>query len=216
MERLSEREKEEIVRLSAMGLPSRLIGQQIGRHHRTVWGHLQKLRRSAPVDPIRSRLRLSLREREEISRGLAAGESRCSIARRLGRSPSTIAREVTRNGDARRYRACTADRAALTRARRPKVAKLAACPRLRAVVESKLELRWSPQQISGWLVGEFPDDPEMRVSHETIYLSLFVQARGALRKELDSLSAFPAHDPPAARPLGDEWPGPVASHAQHS
>lgn len=184
MERLSEREKEEIVRLSAMGLPSRLIGQQIGRHHRTVWGHLQRLRRPAPVEPIRSPLRLSVREREEISRGLAAGESRRSIARRLGRSPSTIAREVTRNGDARRYRACTADRAALARARRPKVAKLAACPRLRAVVESKLELRWSPQQISGWLVTEFPNDPEMRVSHETIYLSLFVQARGALRKEL--------------------------------
>jgi len=102
----------------------------------------------------------------------------------LGRSPSTIAREVTRNGEARRYRACTADRAAFARARRPKVAKLAACPRLRAVVESKLEVRWSPQQISGWLVGEFPADPEMRVSHETIYLSLFVQARGALRREL--------------------------------
>ena len=184
MERLSEREKEEIVRLSAMGLPSRLIGQQIGRHHRTVWGHLQRLRRPASVEPIRSPLRLSLREREEISRGLAAGESRRSIARRLGRSPSTIVREVARNGDARRYRACAADRAALARARRPKVAKLAACPRLRAVVESKLELRWSPQQISGWLVEEFPNDPEMRVSHETIYLSLFVQARGALRKEL--------------------------------
>jgi IS30 family transposase len=184
VERLSEREKEEIVRLSAMGLPSRLIGQQVGRHHRTVWGHLQRLRRPTPAEPIRSRLRLSLREREEISRGLAAGESRGSIARRLGRSPSTIAREVTRNGEARRYRACTADRAAFARARRPKVAKLAACPRLRAVVESKLEVRWSPQQISGWLVGEFPDDPEMRVSHETIYLSLFVQARGALRKEL--------------------------------
>jgi IS30 family transposase len=184
VERLSEREKEEIVRLSAMGLPSRLIGQQIGRHHRTVWGHLQRLRQPAPVEPIRSPLRLSLREREEISRGLAAGESRRSIARRLRRAPSTIVREVTRNGDARRYRACTADRAALVRARRPKVAKLAACPRLRAVVESKLELRWSPQQISGWLVGEFPNDPEMRVSHETIYLSLFVQTRGALRKEL--------------------------------
>jgi IS30 family transposase len=184
VERLSDREKEEIVRFSAMGLPSRLIGQRIGRHHRTVWGHLQRLRRPAPVEPVRSPLRLSLREREEISRGLAVGESRRSIARRLGRSPSTIAREVTRNGDARRYRACAADRAALARARRPKTSKLAACPRLRAVVESKLERRWSRQQISGWLVGEFPNDPEMRVSHETIYLSLFVQARGALRKEL--------------------------------
>ena len=138
----------------------------------------------AEAEPSRSPLRLSLREREEISRGLAAGESRRSIARRLGRSPSTIVREVARNGDVRRYRACAADRAALGRARRPKPAKLASCARLRAVVEAKLELRWSPQQISGWLVDEFPDDPEMRVSHETIYLSLFVQSRGALRKEL--------------------------------
>jgi IS30 family transposase len=167
-----------------MGLPCRLIGAEIGRHHRTVWGHLQKLRRPTPVESVRSPLRLSLAEREEISRGLAAGESRRAIARRLRRSPSTIAREVTRNGDPCRYRACTADRAAVSRARRPKTAKLAACPRLRAVVESRLELRWSPQQISAWLVGEFPHDPEMRVSHETIYLSLFVQARGALRKEL--------------------------------
>jgi IS30 family transposase len=184
VERLSEREKNEIERLVATGLPTRLIGAQIGRHHRTVWGHLQKLRRPAPAEPVRSPLRLSLGEREEISRGLAAGESRRSIARRLSRSPSTIAREVTRNGDPRRYRACAADRAALARARRPKTAKLAACPRLRVAVESKLELRWSPQQISAWLVSEFPDDLEMRVSHETIYLSLFVQTRGALRKEL--------------------------------
>ena len=184
MERLSEREKEEIARLSAMGLPSRLIGQQIGRHHRTVWGYISRLRRPVVPVPARSPLRLSLREREEISRGLAAGESRRSIARRLDRSPSTIVREVARNGDVRRYRACAADRAALGRARRPKPAKLASCPWLRAVVEAKLELRWSPQQISGWLVEEFPDDPEMRVSHETIYLSLFVQSRGALRKEL--------------------------------
>ena len=184
MERLSEREKEDIARLSAMGLPSRLIGQQIGRHHRTVWGYIARLRRPVVPVPARSPLRLSLREREEISRGLAAGESRRSIARRLDRSPSTIVREVARNGDVRRYRACAADRAALGRARRPKPAKLASCPWLRAVVEAKLALRWSPQQISGWLVEEFPDDPEMRVSHETIYLSLFVQSRGALRKEL--------------------------------
>jgi IS30 family transposase len=107
VERLSEREKEEIVRLSAMGLPSRLIGEEIGRHHRTVWGHLQRLRRPAPVERVRSPLRLSLREREEISRGLAAGESRRSIACRLRRAPSTIAREVASNGDVRRYRACT-------------------------------------------------------------------------------------------------------------
>jgi IS30 family transposase len=102
----------------------------------------------------------------------------------LGRAPSTISREVRGNDGGRRYRACRADTAALGRMRRPKPAKLARCKRLRRVVEAKLELRWSAQQISGWLVGAFPDEPEMRVSHETIYLSLFVQARGALRREL--------------------------------
>src|SRR4029077_12135005 len=116
--------------------------------------------------------------------GLVGGESLRAIARRLGRSPSTISREVLGSGGRRRYRACRADAAALKRMHRPKRSKLAVCPRLRAAVEAKLELRWSPQQISGWLVGEFPDDLEMRVPHETIYLSLVVEARGALRKEL--------------------------------
>jgi IS30 family transposase len=184
MERLSEREKDEIARLAAAGLPSRLIGQQIGRHHRTVWGHIARLRRPVAPEPVRSALRLSLAEREEISRGLAGGEALRAIARRLGRSPSTISREVATSGGRRRYRACPADKAALQRARRPKRSKLTSCERLRTVVEAKLELRWSPQQISGWLVDEFPNEPEMRVSHETIYLSLFVQSRGALRKEL--------------------------------
>ena len=184
MERLSEREKEEIVRLAATGLPSRLIGAQIGRHHRTVLGHLARLRRSPAREPVRSALRLSLAEREEISRGLAGGESLRAIARRLGRASSTVTREVAANGGRRRYRACAADKAAVRRMSRPKVSRLASCSRLRAIVEDKLELRWSPTQISGWLVDTFPDDPEMRVSHETIYLSLFVQSRGALRKEL--------------------------------
>jgi IS30 family transposase len=129
-------------------------------------------------------LRLSLAEREEISRGLATGESLRSIAVRLARSASTVTREVNANGGVRRYRATDADRRALRCMRRPKPAKLAQCPRLRAVVEAKLEWRWSPQQISGWLRLEYPDDPEMWLSHETIYLSLFVQPRGALRKEL--------------------------------
>jgi IS30 family transposase len=184
VERLSEREKQEIERLSALGLPSRLIGKQIGRHHRTVWGHISRLRRPPAREPVRCALRLSLAEREEISRGLVGSESLRAIARRLGRSPSTVSREVAANGGRKRYRACSADRAAVRRMVRPKVSKLAACARLRAVVEAKLALRWSPQQISGWLVETFPFDPEMRVSHETIYLSLFVQSRGALRKEL--------------------------------
>src|SRR5207249_828440 len=98
--------------------------------------------------------------------------------------PSTVSREVAANGGRRRYRALRADGGAWDRALRPKPSKLTVCPRLRAVVEAKLELRWSPEQVAGWLPLAFPDDPEMRVSHETIYLSLYVQTRGALRKEL--------------------------------
>jgi len=112
-----------------------------------------------------------------------AGESIRGIAGRLGRAPSTVCRDVAAKRGRERYRACAVDRRAVRLLRRPKPAKLALCPRLRQVAGSKLELRWSPQQIAGWLAS-YPDDPEMRVSHETIYLSLFVQARGALRKKL--------------------------------
>jgi len=141
--------------------------------------------RPRPLVP-RSALRLSLGEREEISRGLAAGQTLTEIARPLGRSASTISREVARNSGPRGYRAVSADRLAVARARRPKQAKLAANVRLRTQVERWLAKYWSPQQISARLEEEFPDDPEMRVSHETIYASLFVQARGALRLELTS------------------------------
>jgi transposase, IS30 family len=132
----------------------------------------------------RPALRLSLAEREEISRGLAAGLTLTAIAHGLGRSPSTVSREVARNRGPRGYRAVAADRLAEARTRRPKPAKLAIDAVLRAHVEHRLAQRWSPQQISARLVQEFPDDPRMRVSHETIYTSLFVQARGALRGEL--------------------------------
>jgi IS30 family transposase len=123
-------------------------------------------------------------EREEISRGVAAGRSCRQIAARLGRAASTVSRELVRNGGRGCYRAQAADAAALGRAQRPKAAKLAVEPRLRAVVAAKLALRWSPQQIAGWLPLAYPQDPVMRVSHETIYLSLFVQSRGALRRDL--------------------------------
>jgi IS30 family transposase len=129
-------------------------------------------------------LRLSLDEREEISRGLAAGWSIRAIAEELGRAPSTVCREVKANGGRRGYRAIKADHAAYRRARRPKVAKIAACPRLRAKVEGKLAKKWSPEEISGWLARTYPDNPELQVSHETIYQSLFVQGKGALRHEL--------------------------------
>jgi IS30 family transposase len=158
--------------------------QSVHQSRHAIRRYVLRLKRVPKPLPVRSPLRLSLTEREEISRGLAGGQSLRTIAARLGRAPSTISREIAGNGGRKRYRACAADRAALRRMRRPKAAKLVTCARLRKVVESKLEERWSPQQISGWLELEYPTDPEMRVSHETIYLSLYVQARGALRKEL--------------------------------
>ena len=132
----------------------------------------------------RSPRHLSLADREEVLRGLLAGESFREIARRLGRAPSTVSREVARNGGRRCYRVTRAEDAAVRHARRPKTYKLIENPKLRQEVEHRLSLRWSPQQISARLVRDYPEDQEMRVSHETIYRSLFVQARGALRKEL--------------------------------
>jgi transposase, IS30 family len=184
VERLSARERERIAELVAEGAPFWRLLQEVQRSRYAIYRAVKRLKRPLAREPIRSPLRLSTAEREEISRGLAAGESLRVIAGRLARAPSTVSREVARNGGRASYRACRADRAAVRNMRRPKVAKLAQCPRLREAVEAKLELRWSPQQIASWLVLEFPDDAEMRVSHETIYLSLFVQSRGALRKEL--------------------------------
>jgi transposase, IS30 family len=177
-------ERERIEQLVAEGAPAWMLFRAVPHSRHAVRRYVLRVQRVPKPDPVRSPLRLSPGEREEISRGLAGGESLRAIAARLGRAPSTICREVVTNGGRRRYRAMPADRLALRRMRRPKPAKLATCVRLRTVVEAKLHERWSPQQISGWLVSEFPDDPEMRVSHETIYLSLYVQSRGALRKEL--------------------------------
>ena len=132
----------------------------------------------------RSPLRLSLADREELSRGLVAGDSLRTIATRLRRAPSTISREVAWSGTRSRYRAWRADSEATRRGRRPKPAKLAVDARLCREVERGLRARWSPQQIAARLICDYPDDLSMRVSHETIYRTLFVQARGALRKEL--------------------------------
>ena len=132
----------------------------------------------------RSELRLSLAEREEISRGLSTGATFAVIAAGLGRAASTVSREVAVNGGRAKYRAHTADERALRLMARPKVSKLAGCVRLRTEVEARLAVRWSPQQIARSLRDDFPDDEEMWVSHETIYTSLFVQGRGSLRKEL--------------------------------
>ena len=132
----------------------------------------------------RSPLRLSLADREELSRGLVAGDSLRTIATRLRRAPSTISREVAWSGTRSRYRAWRADSEATRRGQRPKPAKLAVDARLCREVERGLRARWSPQQIAARLICDYPDDLNMRVSHETIYRTLFVQARGALRKEL--------------------------------
>jgi IS30 family transposase len=184
MIRLTQQEKDEIRRLAATGLPSRQIGRLMGRADRTVGDYIDRMKRNPPRTRQRSARQLCLAEREEISRGLAEGHSIRRIAAGIGRSASTVCREVARNGGHRRYRATKAEARAWVQGRRPKVAKLAADPVLRAVVEEKLGLQWSPQQISGWLRQEFSDQVEMRVSHETIYMSLFVQTRGALRREL--------------------------------
>ncbi|MBC9035211.1 IS30 family transposase [Sphingomonas sp. JC676] len=138
----------------------------------------------APAPRRRAVRALRVEEREEISRGIAAGWSIRGIARALGRSPSTICREIERNGGSRVYRAARADKLAWERALRPKRCRLACHGRLRWRVAQKLALQWSPQQIAGWLRRQYPDDPVMQISHEAIYRSLFIQARGVLKKEL--------------------------------
>ena len=181
---LTVQEKAEIWRGYRAGNSLRSISRALGRSIEALRALVASTGGRPPVVPRRSRLRLSLAEREEISRGVVAGDSCRLIARRLRRAPSTVSRELTGNGGRQRYRACRAEQAAWGRARRPKPAKLLGWPLLRQVVEAKLVSHWSPQQIAGWLAQTYPGDREMQVSHETIYMSLFVQPRGALRKEL--------------------------------
>ena len=150
----------------------------------SIHGMLETTGGISPPERRRRRCALTPTEREEISRGLATGESLRAIAARLSRSASTVCREVNRNGGRRRYRAQKAEKQALKRSRRPKRCLLAINERLRDMLARKLREDWSPEQISGWLKREYPDDEAMRVSHETIYRTLFVQARGALKREL--------------------------------
>lgn len=138
----------------------------------------------APSARRRAAWTLELGEREEISRGIAAGLAIRAIARCLGRSPSTISREIARNGGKQAYRATRADKKAWERALRPKRCRLACSEQLRWLVTQKLAMQWSPEQIAGWLRREYPGDPGMRISHEAIYRSLFIQSRGVLKKEL--------------------------------
>ena len=137
-----------------------------------------------PPGRQRSRLALTLSEREEISRGIVGGLSLRTIARQLGRAPSTISREISRNSGLKRYRAYQADKAAWDRAYRPKPCKLAGSLQLRRIVASKLQCHWSPEQIAGWLKKAHAGNERLQVSHETIYRSLFIQARGVLKREL--------------------------------
>jgi IS30 family transposase len=137
-----------------------VIARAMGRHPTTIAEFIRDAGGIRPPCPHRSDKRLSLTEREEISRGLAAGHSFRSIAKRLGRAPSTVSREINRNGGRTRYRALGADDAAHRRARRPKPCKLASHPQLRQIVEDKLAENWSPAQIAGWLARTYPDDAQ--------------------------------------------------------
>ncbi|OXJ28244.1 IS30 family transposase [Burkholderia sp. HI2714] len=160
------------------------IAQLFDRHHSSVQGILARTGGIQPAPRHRSKLALTLAEREEISRAVVAGQSIRSIAARLGRAPSTISREVRRNGGRQYYRASQADELAWDRARRPKTCKLVRNRILAQVVASKLRLQWSPEQIAGWLKHVYAVNKDYQVSHETIYRSLYIQARGALKREL--------------------------------
>ena len=160
------------------------IGRAFGKPHSCIRCLLLPRGGIAPAARRRSRLALTLAEREDISRGIVSGWPLREIARRLDRAASTVSREVTRHGGRPAYRAHDADSQTWESALRPKRCVLAMRRKLRNIVASKLILDWSPEQISGWLKTEYPDDESLRVSHETIYRSLFIQARGALKKEL--------------------------------
>ena len=160
------------------------IAQLFDRNHSTVGGILSRTGGIRPLPRRRSARALALTEREEISRGSMAGLSARAIARSLRRAPSTVSREICRNGGRHGYRASEADASAWQRARRPKRCKLAQDPVLARLVAEKLRLEWSPYQVAGWLKRTYPQDETRQVSHETIYRTLFIQARGALKQEL--------------------------------
>jgi IS30 family transposase len=160
------------------------IARSFDRYHSSIQRILTRNGGIRPRERKRSPLALTLTEREVISRGLAQQQSLRAIAAQLGRSPSTVSREIQRNGGYAAYRASKAEKAAWERALRPKPCKLASRPALTRVIAVKLQLEWSPEQIAGWLKQRYPQDERYQVSHETIYKSLFIQARGVLKKEL--------------------------------
>lgn len=180
----SETQKAEMWDRWAKGESLNSIARHFERGHSSVSRILALSGGIRPPQRKRSIHSLTLNERETLSRGLASGTSMRSVAKKLQRSPSTISREVIRNGGREKYRATEADNIAWERARRPKACKLANSPVLRQIVARKLKRHWSPQQIAGWLKDVYPKDENKTVSHETIYKTLFIQARGALKKEL--------------------------------
>jgi IS30 family transposase len=184
------------------------ISAVLGCHKGTVTWHVARAGGLRPRERRRAARHVRADEREEISRGVARGEGIRAIARRLGRPPSTISRELRRHGGAAAYRATAADAAAWARARRPKRCRLATNRRLRRVVERKLRRDWSPEQIAAWLRGRYPDDPTMHVAHETIYQALYVQARGALKRSLVAhLRRGQAYRRPRAQARATRGPG---------
>ncbi|QCU76364.1 IS30 family transposase [Pseudoalteromonas distincta] len=160
------------------------IARLFDRYHSSILGIIHKAGGVRPLEPKRSPATLTLAEREDISRGLAAGKSLREIARYLNRSPSTICREVNRHGGIKKYRASKADKVAWENAKRPKPCKLYGNKALCLIIAQKMESAWSPQQISGWLRRTYPNNEDLNVSHETIYKTLYIQTRGALKKEL--------------------------------
>jgi len=181
---LSAIEKRDIWSRWKVGQSLHEIGRAFDKPHNSIRCLLLPRGGIPPAARSRSRLALTLSEREDILRGIASGSSFREIARHLDRAVSTVSREVTRHGGRPAYRAHAADDQAGNSALRPKRCLLAVNCKLRNIVASKLVLDWSPEQISGWLRTQYPDDQSMRVSHETIYRSLFIQARGVLKKEL--------------------------------
>ncbi len=177
-------QKEEIWDRYKRGETMNDIGRAFDRFHTTFSGMIRATGGIRPPVRKRSKLALTLAEREEISRGLVAGLSMRAIADVIGRAASTISREIARNGGRSSYRATIADKRAWDEALRPKPCKLVLNGRLRQAVVVKLKRYWSPQQIAGWLKRRYPGNEAMHVSHETLYLSLYVQTRGALQKEV--------------------------------
>ena len=183
-ERLSAEQRADMWRRWKAGESLHEIGRAFGKGHGSIRFLLTERGGIVPAARRRSQRALTLAEREDISRGIASGSSIREIAKGLQRDASTVSREVTRHGGRPLYRASEADSQAWESALRPKVCLLATRVKLRTIVASKLILDWSPQQISGWLKIRYPNNESMRVSHETIYRSLFIQARGVLKKEL--------------------------------